>query len=80
MAAFQLAVIKIDRSWTILHDSLPLGRYRSRTRAIDAAYRLASDADKLGDAVELLVQDFGGEVLAVPLLQSDGRSPSAARA
>ncbi|HEX4183289.1 MAG TPA: hypothetical protein VHY34_08515 [Caulobacteraceae bacterium] len=58
----QLAVIKKDGEWAIFQDGEMLDRGRSRSACIEAAEALAFDAEERGEGVELVIQDYLGEL------------------
>ena len=58
------AVTLKDAEWTVFKDGEPLTRGMSRSEAIEHAERLAFQAEDDGEDVELLVQDYTGELRA----------------
>ncbi len=58
----QFAVAMKDREWTIFRDGEVLRRGISRSRAIEDAAGRARDALETEEEVELLVQDYIGEL------------------
>jgi hypothetical protein len=62
-AVIQLAVIQQDAAWAVLKNGSPVEKGLRRSDAIALAERLSFEAEKSG-AVELLVQDYLGEVRA----------------
>jgi hypothetical protein len=58
----QLAVIKKDGEWAIFQDGEILDRGHSRSACIEAAEALAFDAEERGEGVELVIQDYLGEL------------------
>jgi hypothetical protein len=59
----QLAVIQQGPAWAVLRNGAPVGQGLRRSDAIALAERLSFEAEE-ADAVELLVQDYTGEVRA----------------
>lgn len=59
----QFAVTQKDGEWTVFRNGEVVTRGMSRSRAIDHAETLAHDAAEAGDAAELVVQDYTGEVI-----------------
>jgi hypothetical protein len=59
----QFAVTQKDGEWTIFRDGEVVTTGMSRSRAIEQAETLAHDAAEAGEATELLVQDYMGEVI-----------------
>ena len=57
----QLAVIQQDAAWAVLKNGSPIEKGLRRSDAIALAEQLSFEAEKTG-AVELLVQDYTGEV------------------
>ena len=60
----QLAVIQKDGEWSILRDGAVLERGGSRSACIEAAEAIAFQAEERGERVELLIQDYLGELKA----------------
>ena len=58
----QFAVAQKAGEWAVFRDGEVLFRGVSRSRAVEAAESLASEAREAGVEVELLVQDYVGEV------------------
>ena len=58
----QFAVAIKDRDWTIFRNGEVLAVGLSRSRAIERAEELAADARDAGEDVELLVQEYLGEL------------------
>ena len=59
----QFAVTQKDGEWTVFRDGEVVTTGMSRSRAIEQAETLAHDAADAGNAAELLVQDYTGEVI-----------------
>jgi hypothetical protein len=59
----QLAVIQQGPAWAVLRNGAAVGQGLRRSDAIALAERLSFEAEE-ADAVELLVQDYTGEVRA----------------
>ena len=59
----QFAVTQKDGEWTVFRDGEVVTKGMSRSRAIEQAETLAHDAADAGEATELLVQDYTGEVI-----------------
>ena len=62
-SVIQLAVIQQGPTWSVLQDRAPIGDGLRRSEAIALAERLSFEAEE-GHAVELLVQDYTGELKA----------------
>jgi hypothetical protein len=58
----QFAVTLKDGDWTVFRDGRPLEHGMSRSAAVQMAKDLAFDAEERGDAVELLIQGYYGEM------------------
>jgi hypothetical protein len=58
----QLAVTTKNGEWTIFRNGKVVDFGMSRSRAIEAAEGMAQIASNSGDAVELLIQDYTGEL------------------
>lgn len=59
----RFAVLQKGAEWTVLRDGQPLAEGLSRSQAIELADRLAFESEESED-VEILVQDYTGEVKA----------------
>ena len=57
----QLAVIQRDAAWAVLKNGTPVETGLRRSDAVALAQRLSYVAEQVG-AVELVVQDYTGEV------------------
>ena len=57
----QLAVIQRDAAWAVLKNGAPVETGLRRSDAVALAQRLSYVAEQVG-AVELVVQDYTGEV------------------
>jgi hypothetical protein len=71
------AVTLKDAEWTVFKDGEPLTRGMSRSEAIAHAENLAFQAEDDGEDVELLVQDYTGELRA--RYSGGGEAPARAR-
>ena len=60
----QFAVTLKDGEWTVFKDGAVLTSGMSRSRAIEQAERLAYEAAGAGEPVELLVQDYIGQLIS----------------
>lgn len=60
----QFAVTLKDGEWTVFKDGEVLTNGMSRSRAIEEAERLAYAAVSAGEQVELLVQDYIGQLIS----------------
>jgi hypothetical protein len=60
----QFAVTLKDGEWTVFKDGEVLTNGMSRSRAIEEAERLAYAAVRAGEQVELLVQDYIGQLIS----------------
>ena len=58
----QFAIALKANEWTVFRDGQVLIRGLSRSRAVERAEELAADARDAGNEVELLVQDYLGEL------------------
>ena len=58
----QFAVTQKDGEWTVFEGGKPLESGLSRSAAIRKAETLAFEAEENGEPVELLIQDYTGEL------------------
>lgn len=58
----QYAVTLKDGDWTVFRDGEQLAHGMSRSAAVRMAEGLAFDAEEEGHTVELLIQDYTGEL------------------
>ena len=58
----QFAVTTKDGEWTVFRDAKPLAHGMSRSDAVKLAETLAYEAEEAGEAVELLTQEYTGEL------------------
>ena len=58
----QFAVTLKDGEWTVFQDGVPKEQGFSRSAAIRLAEALAFEAEERGEPVELLIQDYTGEM------------------
>ncbi|MGA0601997.1 hypothetical protein ACO2Q3_14925 [Caulobacter sp. KR2-114] len=58
----QFAVTLKDAEWTVFRDGAPIHSGTSRSAAIEMAETLAFKAEAAGEDVELVVQDYIGEL------------------
>lgn len=58
----QYAVTLKDGHWTVFSDGAPVAGELSRSAAVQMAKDLAFDAEERGEAVELLIQSYYGEL------------------
>jgi hypothetical protein len=58
----QYAVAQKDGDWTVFKDGEPVARDLSRSAAVQMAQDLAFEAEARGEAVELLIQGYYGEL------------------
>ena len=58
----QLAVIQKDGEWAVLENGEVVRRGGPRSACIEAAEAIAFQAEEKGQAVELVVQDYSGEL------------------
>jgi hypothetical protein len=58
----QYAVTLKDGDWTVFRDGAPMEHGMSRSAAIQLAKDLAFDAEERGEAVELLIQGYYGDM------------------
>ena len=69
----RFAVLQKGPGWVVLRDGQPLAEGLSRSQAISLADQLAFQSEETED-VEILVQDYTGEVQARYSGPSDGRA------
>jgi hypothetical protein len=60
----QFAVTLKDGEWTVFRDAKPVTQGMSRSEAVKLAEEMAYEAEAAGEDVELLVQDYTGELKA----------------
>ena len=60
----QFAVTTKDGEWTVFRNAKPLAKGMSRSDAVKLAEELAYEAEEAGDDVEILVQDYTGQLKA----------------
>ena len=58
----QYAVTLKDGDWTVFKDGEPVYSELSRSAAVEMAEGLAFEAEEQGEAVELLIQGYTGEL------------------
>ena len=58
----QYAVAQKDGDWIVFKDGEPIARDLSRSAAVQMAQDLAFEAEARGEAVELLIQGYYGEL------------------
>jgi hypothetical protein len=58
----QYAVTLKDGDWTVFRDGAPMEHGMTRSAAIQLAKDLAFDAEERGEAVELLIQGYYGDM------------------
>ncbi len=58
----QYAVTLKDGDWTVFKDGEPVASDFSRSAAVEMAEALAFQAEEDGEAVELLIQGYTGEL------------------
>jgi len=58
----QYAVTLKEGDWTVFKDGNPIASGMSRSAAVQMAEGLAFDAEDEGEPVELLIQDYTGEL------------------
>ena len=58
----QYAVTLKDGDWTVFGDGAPMAGQLSRSAAVQMAKDLAFQAEERGEAVELLIQGYYGEL------------------
>ncbi|MBU1377797.1 MAG: hypothetical protein KKE02_03910 [Alphaproteobacteria bacterium] len=58
----QYAVTLKDGDWTVFSDGTPVAGELSRSAAVQMAKDLAFEAEARGEAVELLIQSYYGEL------------------
>jgi hypothetical protein len=60
----QIAVALKDAEWTVFRDGAPVSHGMSRSEAVTLAEEMAFGAEEAGEDVELLVQEYLGELKA----------------
>ena len=60
----QFAVTLKDGEWTVFKDAKPAAQGMSRSDAVALAEELAYEAEAQGEDVQLLIQDYTGELKA----------------
>ena len=58
----QYAVTLKQGDWTVFRDGEPVASGMSRSGAVEMAQGMAFDAEERGETVELLIQDYTGEL------------------
>ena len=58
----QFAVTLKDGDWTVFSDGEPMAGNLSRSAAVQLAKDLAFEAEERGEAVELLIQGYYGDL------------------
>jgi hypothetical protein len=58
----QFAVTRKDGDWTVFSDGQPMASDLTRSAAVQLAKDLAFEAEARGEAVELLIQGYYGEM------------------
>lgn len=58
----QFAVTLKNGDWTVFRDGVAVAGDLSRSAAVELAERLAHEAETRGEAVELVVQGYSGEL------------------
>jgi hypothetical protein len=58
----QYAVTLKDGDWTVFRDGAPLEHGMTRSAAIQLAKDMAFEAEERGEAVELLIQGYYGDM------------------
>jgi hypothetical protein len=61
-AMVQYAVTLKDGDWTVFKDGVPITSGLSRSAAVDLAESMAYEAEAKGEAVEMLIQHYSGEL------------------
>ena len=65
MARVQLCVLEVERSWRLLLNGEGLGRFASRSGALNCAEEIARQSTGDGYRVELLAQEPWGEMVVL---------------
>jgi hypothetical protein len=60
----QFAVVLKESEWTVFEDGLVIARGLSRSKAIKLAAQFAFEAEEAKEDVQILVQNYTGEVRA----------------
>jgi hypothetical protein len=60
----QIAVTMKDGEWTVFRDAKALAQGMSRSQAVKLAEELAYEAEETGEDVQLLIQDYTGQLKA----------------
>ncbi len=68
MATVRYGVFLVGELWTVSNDQHPLICFNTRAEAVCAARRVADEAARRGQEVQLHVMDIGGELRRVDLL------------
>jgi len=58
----QYAVTLKEGDWTVFKDGEPIASNMSRSAAVEMAEGLAFEDEERGESVELLIQDYTGEL------------------
>lgn len=58
----QYAVVCKEGEWTVFKDAEPVQRALTRSAAMELAKSMAFQAEERGEKVELLIQEYFGEV------------------
>jgi hypothetical protein len=58
----QYAVTLKDGDWTVFKDGQPVRSGLSRSAAVDLAETMAYESESLGELVEMLIQQYSGEL------------------
>lgn len=58
----QLAVVMKDQEWTLFEDARPTRTFLTRSAAIEAAEARAFELEEAKQGVELVIQDYRGEL------------------
>lgn len=58
----QFAVTQKNGEWTVFEEGNPVASGLSRSAAVRMAEELAFNAEEAGEAVELVIQDYSGEL------------------
>ena len=59
----QYAVTLKDGDWTVFKDGAPVTSGLSRSAAVDLAESMAYESESQGEPVELLIQQYSGELV-----------------
>lgn len=80
MAVLRYAVLQVGPEWRVVCARWRIGHFPTRTQAVEAGARLAHEAVTSGHAVEFMVQDPTGLLIAQSFMPRTPNSQAAPRA